>query len=139
MTEMTKQGHIHADLMAQYAEDAKTTDKPWELWEFKDSDGNWWNCNHVILWCLTLKYRRKTKTHIVNGVEIPDLRVTPEYGEDYFIANPLSVKLVTHHRYVEHTSDKLWVGRGLSYQFSREGEKAAALHARAMLGIYRDD
>ena len=25
--------HVHAELMAQYAEDAKTTDKPWELAE----------------------------------------------------------------------------------------------------------
>lgn len=27
--------HIHAELMAQYAEDALITDKPWELWEYK--------------------------------------------------------------------------------------------------------
>ena len=26
--------HIHAELMAQYAEDAKQHDKPWELWQY---------------------------------------------------------------------------------------------------------
>ena len=29
-------GHIHADLMAQYAEDVKQHDKPWELWQHGD-------------------------------------------------------------------------------------------------------
>ena len=27
--------HKHAALMLQYAEDAQTTDKPWELWEMR--------------------------------------------------------------------------------------------------------
>jgi len=27
--------HKHADLMAVYAEDAKKTETPWRLWEFR--------------------------------------------------------------------------------------------------------
>ncbi len=32
--------HIHAELMAQYAEDAKQYDEPWELWQH-DASGTW--------------------------------------------------------------------------------------------------
>ena len=31
-------GHIHAELMAQYAEDAKQHDEPWKLWQHYATD-----------------------------------------------------------------------------------------------------
>lgn len=42
-------GHIHADLMAQYAEDAKQYDKPWELWQHS-YNGVWKTCPHRQVW-----------------------------------------------------------------------------------------
>ena len=52
--------HIHAALMAQYAQDALTTDKPWELWEFQSSSNGSWNTvtTHPA-WSIHGKYRRK--------------------------------------------------------------------------------
>lgn len=68
--------HVHADLMAEYAKDAQTTDKPWLLWEgrftfprekeYKD----WTPLNKHPIWDTDTEYRRKRKTHIVNGKEV---------------------------------------------------------------------
>ena len=52
--------HIHAALMAQYAQDALTTDTPWDLWEFQASSNGSWNMvtTHPA-WLIDGKYRRK--------------------------------------------------------------------------------
>ena len=59
---MTK--HIHAELMALYAQDAMETDKPWERWEYcyhKDED--WMGCDRFSIgFYADTKYRRKPKT-----------------------------------------------------------------------------
>jgi hypothetical protein len=59
------QGHKHAALMAQYAEDAKTTDKPWELWEFKYGAEGWKDCSGSPFWASEVEYRRKPKQHTI--------------------------------------------------------------------------
>ena len=51
-------GHVHAELMAQYAKDAKVTDRPWELWEMDDSTG-WVALAQMPRWNEYVKYRRK--------------------------------------------------------------------------------
>jgi len=54
--------HKHAELMAAYAADAMTTDKPWELWESRDSLlGEAWfgQMTHPISWLPHIEYRRK--------------------------------------------------------------------------------
>lgn len=49
--------HIHAELMAHYAEDGMRTNKPWQLWEFKqivDVDqtwSDWTGCKCSPEWC----------------------------------------------------------------------------------------
>ena len=128
-------GHVHAVLMAQYAEDAKTHPEPWKLWQVKCADGAWRDCHDNPTWGRDTEYRRKPKTHIVHGVEIPDLRATPKYGEYYYLVNPLSDCLFTHYRCTGNSSEDLWVERGLSYQSTEEGKQAAILHSKAMLGI----
>lgn len=77
-------GHVHAELMAQYAEDAKTHAEPWKLWQF--NAGSWGDCMYSPAWATHLEYRRKPKTHFVHGVEIPDLRVSPKQSEYYYLA-----------------------------------------------------
>ena len=58
--------HIHAAEMAQYAEDALQTDRPWERWECLESypPGTryplWQNCALNPSWNLTTMFRRKT-------------------------------------------------------------------------------
>lgn len=131
---MNTKGHIHAELMAQYAEDAKTTTKPWEMWQVKGEDNTWWVCIDHPMWGRDTKYRRKPKTYVVHGVEIPDLRVIPELGDYFYLANPLARKFFTIHWLVMN-EEKLWIERGLVYQNTEEGKQAAILHAKAMLGI----
>jgi len=60
--------HPHAELMAQYAEDAKTTDKPWELWEYRYSSSLtqvWYECKAAdMAWWEHRKYRRKPQKRV---------------------------------------------------------------------------
>lgn len=128
-------GHVHAELMAQYAEDAKSTTKPWELWQVKGDDGDWWPCRGAILWGPDTEYRRKPKTHCVHGIEIPDLRVTPKYDEYYYLADPSESEFTYHFLFRCDSQDNTSVERGLAYQDTEEGKQAAILHAKAMLGI----
>lgn len=132
-------GHIHAELMAQYAKDAKTSKTPWVLWEYLDRDDGWTTHRGAPGWYETSEYRRKPKTHVVNGVEIPDLRVTPELGDKYYLADPASRTFFTRQNFVEHRMEKLWVERGLTYEDTEEGKQAAILHAKAMLGMDRSN
>jgi len=64
-TEKYKSGHCHAHLMLQYAEDATTTDKPWNLWEVCFGS-RWVPLKTHPEWAQAAQYRRKT---------LPDLEV----------------------------------------------------------------
>lgn len=128
-------GHIHAELMAQYAEDAKTHSEPWKLWEFRTNNDDWVDCSHHPRWWFDAEYRRKPKTYIVHGVEIPDLRVKPGYGEQYYLADPTELDFNTLYTNMGDSCDEAWVSRGLCYAPTEEGKQASILHSKAMLGI----
>lgn len=51
-------GHVHAELMAQYAVDARETNEPWKLWEIDNGSG-WVRLNKPPSWYESIKYRRK--------------------------------------------------------------------------------
>ena len=133
--EPESKGHVHAELMQQYAEDAKTSKTPWRLWEFLDKEDGWTTFKGAPGWHETSVYRRKPKTHTVHGVEIPDLRVSLKSGDNFFLANPTSPELTTLYQFDGDIKDEIWVARGLAYQPTKEGEQAAILHSRVMLGI----
>ena len=74
-------GHIHADLMAQYAEDAKQYDKPWELWQHGDGE-TWVRCSTHPGWHTDHFYRRKPRTVQIGDIEVPEpCKVEPEDGQ----------------------------------------------------------
>lgn len=137
--EPEQQGHVHAELMAQYAEDAKTHDEPWKLWQVNYSDnfeeGKWTKLRDNPSWVTGVKYRRKPMTHNVHGVEIPDLRIEPKKGDEYYLVDPTEEVFSHCYTYTGDTYDELWVSRRLCYEHSKEGRQAAILHAKAMLGI----
>ena len=72
-------GHPHCAIMAEYAEVAKTTDKPWEEFEvytnaYNGTDNNGWaNLRCHPAWNVEYKYRRKLvnvaepKIIVING------------------------------------------------------------------------
>lgn len=132
---MKSKGHIHAELMAQYAEDAKAHSEPWKLWEFRGFDGVWLPVVPELYWDPRLIYRRKPKTHIVNGVEIPDLRFKPIIDQRYWYPHASMEYLVSSSiRKHGSTADKHRIENNLCYKHSYEGKQAAILHAKAMLG-----
>lgn len=54
-----KMKHKHAELMKQYAEDAKLTNTPWEYWEYFDITLNKWvKCTMPISFLENTEYRR---------------------------------------------------------------------------------
>lgn len=59
--------HIHADLMAAYAADAQTTDRPWELWESHNTEVKieWYTLKSDPSWNPSFEYRRKPKQHAI--------------------------------------------------------------------------
>lgn len=74
-------GHVHAELMAQYAEDARTHANVWELWEFRASGGPWRSVySYHPSWDPNCEYRRKLVTKPFNPL---DTFKTPEELEAY--------------------------------------------------------
>ena len=79
------QPHPHAELMAQYAEDAKETDKPWERWEMWSEVNQKWQsiCCHPP-WHPKREFRRKPQTVKVEveltKKDVKDLQMLVELG-----------------------------------------------------------
>ena len=86
-------GHVHADLMLQYAQDAMETSEPWELWEVLHHD-KWCGLSAHPNWHAPYNYRRKPKrisVTLMNGevVSWPAPHCTElEYGDPYFYFTP---------------------------------------------------
>lgn len=134
------QGHPHAELMMQYAEDAKTHAEPWKLWEVSGVKGHW----DVLLtnpnWDIDLQYRRKIKTHLVHGVEVPDLRIKPSRGENYYYPYPEGFSLVSRATFIlEGGGDAHRLRHNLCYEHTEAGKQAAILHSKAWLGIAQQE
>lgn len=133
--ESEKQGHVHAENMALYAEDAQTHAEPWKLWECSIIRGEWVALIKSPAWLTPLDYRRKPKTRFVHGVEIPVFNFSPEVGKHFYVANVgLPEFFDTSHRVSEEcTFTQRMLERGLLYPYTEEGKQAAILHAKAML------
>ena len=81
-------GHIHAELMAQYAEDAKQHDRPWELWQHGDNE-DWVDCTYHPSWEIGHSYRRKPQTIKIGEYEVPEPCWEPlRSGQRFWTVNP---------------------------------------------------
>ena len=124
-------GHIHAELMKQYAEDARETDRPWKRWEFRSTNIGWMELSDHPSWGTAAKYRRKPRTHMVNGVEVPaPMRDAPANETKCWFSNPLNEGfadcLCWRNLPYQHT----WLERGLLHTT----KEAAVANAMAMIG-----
>ena len=123
-------GHIHADLMVQYAEDAKQYDQPWELWQHGDHE-TWTSCTTHPSWFTDHQYRRKPRTVQIGDIEVPEpCKVEPEDGQEYYI--PL---LTT-----AGASLRTWYGDkhdtyALKSNLVHLDFQSAALHAKALVEV----
>lgn len=132
-------GHIHAEAMLQYAQDAKAHAEPWKLWQFKSDTGFWLDCHCNPIWSDVTEYRHKPKTHFVHGVEIPDLRIKEEPAPYTKVAcvDPLEPRLFTIGAWSSswHADNcKRLLNLGMLYEYTPEGQQAAIQHAKAWLG-----
>ena len=84
-------GHIHAELMAQYAEDAKQHDRPWELWQHGDHE-DWVGCTNNPDWFTDHAYRRKPQTIKIGEHEVPEPCREPllRSGQKFWTVNPFT-------------------------------------------------
>lgn len=112
-------GHVHAELMAQYAEDAKKTARPWERWQVKgpemirhvsnprDKDGYItcechpsWHPNHV--------YRRKPAQVQVAGEVFDDVLLhLGDHPDGVYLVQPnlsMSIRRVSSYEAGPHLS-----------------------------------
>lgn len=131
--------HIHAEAMLEYAKDALTTDKPWELWQvcvFTRYDSEvWTDLTGNPQWGTSAKYRRKPKVKrylIVNGIEVEQTDVKPAYMTKYYIPS-MRVKngviTVVTSVWCDDDYDKArWVS-----SLVHDTAEAAQAHAEAML------
>ena len=122
-------GHIHAAAMAEYAKDAAETDMPWELWEVSmtESGDEYRNLFRHPDWAVTRKYRRKPKTILINGHEVPKPHRTPlEDGEKYWVPSIIRGATSTH-----------WQDDGIDNHYLKNGfihltKEAAEKHFNAL-------
>lgn len=123
--------HIHAENMKLYAQDAAETDKPWERWEFRNHSTDAWLSGYAIDWTAK-EYRRKPRTHKVNGFDVPEpMRDAPAGGVKYWIAEPCNEEWAEKYWWHDDSNDRRWLQRGLVHAT----KEAAIANAKAMLGM----
>jgi len=116
--------HVHAELMAQYAQDAMETDTPWERWE-RVHCGEWVDCLYHPGWFSGGKYRRKPQT-ITRTITYPKpLSELPEGSRYFYIATPN-----LHEFYFVAKNGQRYLRRGLAHAT----KEAAIEHGKALAG-----
>jgi hypothetical protein len=128
--------HIHAETMAQYAQDALESETPWQNWEYTYNK-IWKPLAQHPSWDLYVCYRRKPTTQIINGIEVPcPMTVWPKRGASCFYPDITVEKFYgwfdwQDHEYSSHEYSRRLFDRGLIF----ENEEDAITVAKAMLGI----
>ena len=115
-------GHIHAELMAQYAEDALETDKPWERWEFHHKRGEYQSLGSHPDWAVTREYRRKPKTILINGYEVPEPCRTPLKDDEVYWTLSL-IRGVTSAHWQNDNIDNVYLKNGFIHLTKEAAEK----------------
>ena len=122
-------GHIHAALMAKYAEDAATNSEPWKLWEF-ERNCSWYSISEHPAWDTGKRYRRKPRTININGFVVPEpLRVAPAKGTQLYWVNLGDTKGYSAAYWMPGL--EFWLKAGMVHAT----EQAARTHAEALLSF----
>ena len=124
-------GHVHAHLMALYAQDAAETDKPWERWEILTNYDEWKGLSANPLWCDRNDYRRKPKTININGFEVPEpFRGRLELTQKYWVI-AVSSRCALFNSWCASDLERYWMAAGLIHLT----KEAAELHRKALLSF----
>ena len=123
----------HEKLIEQYCQDWLETERPWERWQvkFKNSDG-WVTCGDHPIFSEKYEYRRKPRTILINGIEVPEPEREPlKFGERYCIP----------HLYVSSKIGEFyWAGDDLDLRCLNRGvvhltKESATKHAEALISF----
>ena len=122
--------HKHAAAMAEYAKDATETNTPWERWEFSYQNQEFEPVAHHPTWDERYKYRRKVKTIMINGYEVPEpqrvpLAIDEPYWTFYFFQEIRMCK------WKDDDYDKLALEKG----FVHTSKEAAVKHFDALISF----
>ena len=129
-------GHVHAELMMEYAKDALETDKPWERWEYFNAYDRWVPLPATPTWYEDVAYRRKPRTININGHEVPEpVRGPLKDGEDYYFPDLFEAEM---------SISTYWNGDNSDYRLLKHGlihitKDAAVAHAEALLSFTQKD
>ena len=124
-------GHLHAENMKLYAEDATVNEKPWELWEFFENN-SWCPCSEHPEWNVFRQYRRKPKTININGFEVPSPIRDPLNEDEICYIVDLTGNRVCEVDWCNTSSFcKQWLKSGIIHKT----EEAAELHLKALLSF----
>lgn len=125
--------HVHAENMRLYALDAAETAYPNERWEF-NCDGKHWimvSEQHPA-WVIQYQYRRKPRTHMVNGFEVPAPMVEAPIGDRAYWIPAIDSR--------SYASCSFWDGDSFDATRLQRGlvhatKEAAVANAKAMVGV----
>lgn len=125
---------IHADLIAQYLEDANECEEPWLQWQYKHPlSVEWTDATSPLPFLPAYEYRRKPRTILINGLEVPEpVREPLEIRQGYWLAESTRGAPVAH-QWINGKDDYQWLADGLIHM-TRE---AAQIHIDAMLSFTR--
>ena len=122
--------HKHAHLMAQYAQDALETDKPWERWEWKGG-GGWYPLANEFTFSIHYEYRRKPQT-LTYTVTMPEpMREAPELDTEYYLVSLFEPRYFEVAYWEDCHGERMLLKRGLCFKT----EEDAIAAAKAMLPI----
>ena len=126
-------GHVHAENMRLYAEDAAETAEPWLRWESASQNGSWASLRVHPAWYSDMRYRRRPRTININGIEVPEpCRTAPARNSTYWVpttADPCA--LAWRCSWDNCEVDRIRLNFGIVH-LTRE---AAEIHARALLSF----
>lgn len=128
--------HVHAELMQQYADDAIISETPWQFWQWTDKyyNGTWNDLSDHPVWDISTQYRRKLKTILINGYEIPEPERKPlESGTKYYIPS-ISYRR-TSYSWENDGVDRLYLTNGMIHL----NEEAAILHSKALQSFTKSE
>jgi hypothetical protein len=125
--------HKHAELMAQYAQDAMETETPWERWEVYDHIQELWvQMFQNPVWRDEIEYRRKPRTIIINGYEVPEpVREPLQDWQEYYMPSITFEAGADCYTWRGDKYDNNWLEKGIIHLT----KEAAETHAKALLSF----
>ena len=103
--------------MLEYAQDALTSDTPWQLWEvLSPNELEWQPLTTHPGWYDFAEYRRKVETVKVNGVEIcAGISKAPAQGTTYYHIDTTNLNGVSPKRWCDDSLDQHILYHGLAH------------------------